>query len=45
MSNRFNRQINIEKRPVQMVGSGTLNDRNLLDTRIPKPWKLFERQE
>jgi hypothetical protein len=28
-----------------MVGGGTLNDRNLLDTGVTKPRKLLERQE
>jgi hypothetical protein len=44
-SNRFDSQINVEQRPVQMVRGLALNDRNLFDTGVAKPWKVLERQK
>jgi hypothetical protein len=45
IANRFNRDVNVEEWPVQMVGGVTLDNRNLLDTGISKPWKMLEREQ
>jgi len=45
LSNRLNRQVDVEERPVQMVGGRPFYPDELFDRGTPKPWEVLERQK
>jgi hypothetical protein len=42
---RLHSQVNIKLRPIEMMSRREFYVEELADLRIPKPWKLFERNK
>jgi len=45
MTNRLYSQVDIQFRPVEVIGRWELDIQNLSDRNVPKPWKLGKRKE
>jgi len=45
MTNRFNSQVDIQLRPVKVIGRRKFDMQNLSDRNVSKPWKLSKRKK